>query len=423
MRSARRYSDACAVVAALVVLLAALAATADMAAAAGPTKSRPWTLVFGPEGATRLGPLSLSTASAPTVTARLGKPSALRRTTTGCTASWRSIGLTLSFITPVVERDACGADGRIERASARGRFARMRYRTSRGLLLGAASRRITELHRAAASQGGGVWWLGQAYSPVMGRAFGIVEVRVARSRVDGFVALTGATPSVVARSEGGVWNGPVRGDTSDYTLTMALRAGAARAGERVGVVDYPALECGAVLTFLDRTLTRVRVAERIVYGAPRCVDTGVITLRATASAGAWSYVGTSSDAPNRRPTALLQHADILADVSDRVDAAEAGQWRGKVTGDSSNYYVELSLNAGALMPGALAGVVQYPELGCGGNLVFVARTYTTVVMREQITFGTSRCVIEGEETLALSPAGAQWAYDGERRLHAALARP
>jgi len=395
-----------------------------LGADSGRAKTKPWRIASDGLGATKLGPLNLTSDSLPSAGQRIGAPTKSVVTSAGsCKAKWKKIGLTLTFVGPGPSLDPCGSEGRVYSAVARGKRAKNRYESPNGLRIGARSATIERKHPDAQRQSKRNWWLERAYSSLLGAEFGVVQARVSDSRVVGLVAVAGAQPVAIGSGEAGVWQGPVQGDSSQYSLSMALRPGPALPGERVGSIDYELLDCGGSLTILDRTLTRIHLAETIIYGKARCVDTGIITIVLGPRSGRWSYVGTSPDDDADEPTAEITRSELPVDVSDRIDPAEAGNWQGPVLGDSSNYHVELSLISGPATPETQVGQIRYPELSCGGTLTYVGRTHNRVVLRETITTGTSQCVVTGEVTISLRTGGARFRYVGQDTLTSDLVRP
>lgn len=100
----------------------------------------------------------------------------------------------------------------------------------------------------------------------------------------------------------------------------------------------------------------------------------------------------------------------------------AGTWPGRVTqNDGKVFPITLVLPAGGG-----AGKVSYPLQNCSGTETFLRRTGDTLVFREQITFGTERCVDTGSVSLTpetggdrlvfrysgTSPNGRRWTVAG-----------
>lgn len=391
------------------------------AAARRGRRGKSWALRFDGSSVTGLGPLNLEKAGLRRVRKWAGRPSSTRASKDGtaCIARWSKLGLKVAFVAPTPGQDACAPTARVSQVIVKGRRARGLFRTASGLTVGDRANEIKRKYKGARRKSKRQWWLRSAYSPVLGKRFGIVVARVARGRIVGFIGRADATGAAVGGLEGGLWQGPVSGDSTAYNVIMALQPGAAVPGQRVGSTDYPELHCGGALTFVSRSFTELKVAETIFYGKNRCVDTGIISLRALPWGGTWSYEGTSSDATGRTPTAALAHQSVPVDISDRIDPMEVGEWTGAVHGDSSEYDVEMDLGfAGPAVPGQVRGTQDYPKLDCGGTLTYVGRTYATLVLQEDITFGRSNCVNRGEVTFRA--ASGQWNYQGASFLDAIL---
>lgn len=409
-----------ALAAGLVLVIGAGCLPASSLAAPG---SKPATLQFDGSAATYLGPLDLSKVGPRQLTRWAGRPTSTKRPGGGatCVVRWKRLGLTVFFVQSNPGLGACAPTADVGKVIVKGKRARRLFRTSHGLTVGDPAGQVRRRHKGARRHSKRAWWLRSAYSPVLGKRFGILVALVARGRVVGFVARAEGAAPAVGDLEGGLWQGPVAGDSSNYSVIMALQPGPAAPGQRVGSTDYPELHCGGPLTFVSRSPTEIRLMETIVYGKGRCVDTGIVTMRALPWGGAWSYEGTSSDSTGRTPTAALARRSTPVDVSDRIDPTEAGEWTGPVHGDSSEYDVEMDLgSAGPAAPGQVRGSQDYPELECGGTLTYIGRTFLTLVMREDITYGRDNCVNQGETTFRT--AWGQWNYSGVNFLEAKLTR-
>lgn len=387
-------------------------------------RGKSWVLRFDDSSAIGLGPLNLVQAGPRRVRKWVGRPTSTESSKggTACVARWAKVGLKVVFVARAdPARGACAPTARISQVVVKGRRARGRLRTASGLKVGDSVRQIKRKYKSAHRKSKRAWWLRSAFSPVLGKRFGIVVALVAGGHIVGFVARADGVAAGVSELEGGVWQGPVSGDSTAYNVTMALRPGDAVPGQRVGSTDYPELHCGGALVFASRSFTELEVVETILYGKDRCVDTGIVSVRAFPWGGGWSYEGTSSDASGRTPTAALSHQSLPVDISDRIDPMEAGEWTGAVRGDSSQYEVEMDLGSAApALPGQVQGTQNYPKLACGGTLTYVGRTYTTLVLQEDITFGQSNCINSGEVTFRA--ASGQWNYQGTRLLDASLVR-
>lgn len=106
----------------------------------------------------------------------------------GCTARWRTIGLTIGFANFGLDRGhtACEADrGRIGGAVIKGPAGRRAWRTSAGLRVGSRENRIPVLHPGARKHADG-WWLVTGSSPYGGDCpcpIGVLRAVTVRGRV------------------------------------------------------------------------------------------------------------------------------------------------------------------------------------------------------------------------------------------------
>lgn len=109
---------------------------------------------------------------------------------------------------------------------------------------------------------------------------------------------------------------------------------------------------------------------------------------------------------------LLSLAAVLALAAGGVQAAGlSGSWDGNVTQDNppATYRLEMILYGDI-------GNINYPSLGCGGNLEFIRTDGTTYWYREHITYGKDKCIDGGIIQIRRHPLGDPnswiWQWDG-----------
>jgi hypothetical protein len=91
----------------------------------------------------------------------------------------------------------------------------------------------------------------------------------------------------------------------------------------------------------------------------------------------------------RTTIALLVLFSAVAAI-DSYAAGLGGSWEGKVTQDEppSTYPMEMNLYGDV-------GNINYPSLGCGGNLEFIRTDGKSYWYREHLTFGKDKCIDGG----------------------------
>lgn len=84
--------------------------------------------------------------------------------------------------------------------------------------------------------------------------------------------------------------------------------------------------------------------------------------------------------------------------------AFVGVWKGMGTQSDrpdSSWLITTAITGG--QPGAVVGIIAYPSLACGGELVLQDATADSLVVRERITFG--ECIDGGIITLSWRSPG------------------
>lgn len=93
-------------------------------------------------------------------------------------------------------------------------------------------------------------------------------------------------------------------------------------------------------------------------------------------------------------------------------AGLGGSWDGQVTQDEppSSYPMEMQLYGNV-------GNINYPTLGCGGNLEFIRTDGTTFWYREYLTHGVDQCIDGGIIQLRRHALGDsatwEWRWEGQ----------
>ncbi|ADV68887.1 hypothetical protein [Deinococcus maricopensis] len=89
----------------------------------------------------------------------------------------------------------------------------------------------------------------------------------------------------------------------------------------------------------------------------------------------------------------LLSAPTLATAPGPMTPGDAtGTWRGFITRQDTGtrHVVTLTLKDNAV-PGKVIGGIDYPGLGCGGQLIAVTTQDRTLVVREKLRYGLDRC--------------------------------
>lgn len=109
-----------------------------------------------------------------------------------------------------------------------------------------------------------------------------------------FLCLTGAfftvllcAPLVHAQDLVGVWSGTVYqtgpgSESSAYPANMVLNGVS-------GSMDYPTLDCGGQLTFLNKRDTIYYYSESITYGRDKCINGGMIAVEPNGNSLQWAW--------------------------------------------------------------------------------------------------------------------------------------
>lgn len=201
--------------------------------------------------------------------------------------------------------------------------------------------------------------------------------------------------------------------------TMRMPSGAvpaAPAGKR-------AERRSTALIAVSAAVVAVAVAAVVVAVLRPWQDGGATTAEAGTRDGDAppAAAGESTSAPSARAPAS-SGSSTAESRRTGIPGRYAGTWTGRVTqNDGKVFPITLVLPAGGG-----AGKVSYPLQNCSGTETFLRRTGDTLVFREQITFGTERCVDTGSVSLTpetggdrlmfrysgTSPNGRRWTVAG-----------
>ena len=217
----------------------------------------------------------------------------------------------------------------------------------------------------------------------------------------------------------------------EWPVSITLNGG--DMGSTVGAMDYPTYGCGGDLVLREVTADTIVLIEDLTYGEDSCTDGGTITLGLLADGTmSFAWVGTRSDDSASSATGTLYKAtsgegsggstqitSISPDPSDeaRVDTSELhlffiGTWAGTGTQTNPTAAWPVTITLGGGQPGEVIGTIDYPTLGCGGDLVLDSidplDPFLTVEVAEYITYGQDNCIDGG--TFSFSGA------EGGRRL-------
>ncbi len=107
----------------------------------------------------------------------------------------------------------------------------------------------------------------------------------------------------------------------------------------------------------------------------------------------------------RTTIALLVLFSAVAPI-DSYAAGLGGSWEGQVTQNDppSTYTMEMNLYGNV-------GNVNYPSLGCGGNLEFIRTDGTSFWYREHLAFGKDKCIDDGIIQMRRHPLGDDTTWD------------
>lgn len=111
----------------------------------------------------------------------------------------------------------------------------------------------------------------------------------------------------------------------------------------------------------------------------------------------------------RATIALLVLFSAVVSI-DSYAAGLGGSWEGQVTQNNPplTYPMEMNLYG-------KVGNINYPSLGCGGNLEFIRTDGISFWYREHLTFGKDKCIDGGVIKLRRHPLGGNdwdWQWDG-----------
>lgn len=83
--------------------------------------------------------------------------------------------------------------------------------------------------------------------------------------------------------------------------------------------------------------------------------------------------------------------------------ALSGNWEGGIKGSTSTYTIKVSISPRAVV-GDVAALVEYPNIGCGGNWKLRGKSASTYIFAESILQGLTTCAAEGVVELVYNPA-------------------
>jgi hypothetical protein len=261
------------------------------------------------------------------------------------------------------------------------------------------------------------------------------------SRPDSATGQPASAPTGGSPSQPGTQDGPPPNDTTqldpsyigtysgtgkqtdpdnEWPITVTFTGG--RPGEVIGTVEYPTLGCGGEL-ILDSINANDEwggfwVSERITYGHDNCIDGGTFAFsRAESGIGitfGWrspvSETRAAGQVFDAEPGATSAPAGGETTASRGAIDAFIGTWEG--TGTQSNrsntWPIIFTITGGR--EGEIVGTVDYPTLGCGGELTFVkvlpwSHIAPGIELTEHITYGAGNCIDGGTFELRLAEGG------------------
>ena len=233
-------------------------------------------------------------------------------------------------------------------------------------------------------------------------------------------APSGAVPDqfIATWSGRGVQENPY----GEWAVTISITGG--EVGEIVGTSEYPEESCGGNLVLQEVTADSIVMREQLTYGQETCADGGTITLSGIDGGGcqfAWSGIGpygtpssaggtlsrpggaNASSAPAGGGTAAQSgypggDGPPPHDTT-RLDPYYIGTYAGtgNQTDPDNTWPITVTFTGGR--PGEVIGTVEYPTLGCGGELILVSINrvdeWGGFKVTERITYGLDNCIDGG----------------------------
>jgi hypothetical protein len=225
----------------------------------------------------------------------------------------------------------------------------------------------------------------------------------------------------------------------EWAVTIAITGGGV--GDVVGTSEYPEEVCGGNLILQEVTADAIVMLEQLTYGQETCADNGTITLSGidnVAVTFAWSGIGpygTPSSAGGLlyRPDSATLPGDSTTTSPAPADSGSAAQ-SGYPGGDGPPPNDTTQLNPNYIgtfsgtgnqtdpdnvwpitvtfiggRPGEVIGTVEYPTLGCGGELILVSINqfdeWGGFQVIERITYGHENCIDGGTFWFSTAESG------------------
>jgi hypothetical protein len=191
-------------------------------------------------------------------------------------------------------------------------------------------------------------------------------------------------------------------------------------GEIVGTSVYLEQSCGGDLILEDFSDTEIVLHEQLTYGQDACADNGTIVLSGYDGVTiqfTWNGIG-PNDTPSSASGRLGRPDNAAPADSTTVDQAPSSSgdalpetfvgttWTG--TGLQENpantWPVTIALTGGN--EGEVIGTIDYPTLGCGGEIVLIEvnteDNFGSFQAQERITYGQDNCIDGGRFLFFLS---------------------
>jgi hypothetical protein len=202
----------------------------------------------------------------------------------------------------------------------------------------------------------------------------------------------------------------------EWPVTITITGGGV--GDVVGTSDYPGQACGGELILRGATADAIVLTEQLTYGLDSCTDGGTITLSGLdVIAVSFDWSGTRADGSASSATGTLDRPDSATGPAGGGTVAQPGTQDGPVidTTQLHSYYIGTFSGTGNQenpasawpitvtftggRPGEVVGTVEYPTLGCGGELVLVSINpndeWLGFEATERITYGQETCIDGG----------------------------
>lgn len=212
-----------------------------------------------------------------------------------------------------------------------------------------------------------------------------------------------------------------RAPGSSHTQTTAFGNQVRTSSERIAATTRPtAIQRFGWLPLLAAIVAASAVATAIGF-AINAIESPRDSGGAAAGAGGRPTATASVYGPTPTTTVTLTPSPaVRSEVqTGAIPAGYMGRWTGIMTqpnSPKSPYSMEAELRQGGL--GEHVGTSGYSTLGCGGDLTLLAVEGARLILREDISYGKSECVITGYYEVRLAGSGKLYfAYHGRPDLY------